>query len=192
MEGRTVGNRRKPAYGAGGRARLGRLAQGRALRALLRLLQHSGHHLRRRAGFPSGYGIRNMAASSSTARSCLFAFTEATVAESHRHHPQGLWRRLRRDELEAYPGRCELCLALGRDRGDGSRRVRRRSSTAAELGDPEAIKGAHRSEYRRARFANPFVAAERGYIDEVILPRNTRRRICRALNMLRNKQVENP
>lgn len=42
------------------------------------------------------------------------------------------------------------------------------------------------------RFANPFVAAERGYIDEVILPRNTRRRICSALNMLRNKTVENP
>ena len=37
-----------------------------------------------------------------------------------------------------------------------------------------------------------FVAAERGYIDEVILPHNTRRRICRALNMLRNKTVENP
>ncbi len=42
------------------------------------------------------------------------------------------------------------------------------------------------------RFANPFVAAERGYIDEVIVPRNTRRRISRALNMLRNKRTENP
>ena len=46
-------------------------------------------------------------------------------------------------------------------------------------------------EYQQ-RFANPFIAAERGYIDEVILPRNTRRRICRALNMLRDKRVENP
>lgn len=42
------------------------------------------------------------------------------------------------------------------------------------------------------RFANPFVAAERGYIDEVIIPHSTRRLICRALNMLRNKTVENP
>jgi len=40
-------------------------------------------------------------------------------AESHRHHPQSLWRRLRRDELKTHPGRCELCLAFGRDRGDG-------------------------------------------------------------------------
>ncbi|GBE43022.1 putative propionyl-CoA carboxylase beta chain 5 [bacterium BMS3Bbin10] len=42
------------------------------------------------------------------------------------------------------------------------------------------------------RFANPFIAAERGYIDEVIMPRNTRMRVTRALNMLRTKQVENP
>ena len=60
----------------------------------------------------------------------------------------------------------------------------------ADLADPEKIKG-RIAEYEE-RFANPFVAAERGYIDDVILPRNTRRRICRALNMLRNKQVENP
>ncbi len=60
----------------------------------------------------------------------------------------------------------------------------------ADLGDPEKIK-ARIAEYEK-RFANPFVAAERGYIDEVILPRNTRLRICRALNMLRNKHVENP
>ena len=60
----------------------------------------------------------------------------------------------------------------------------------SELGDPEKI-GKRIKEYED-RFANPFVAAERGYIDEVILPHNTRRRICRALNMLRNKTVENP
>ena len=60
----------------------------------------------------------------------------------------------------------------------------------AELADPEKIK-ARIDEYQK-RFANPFVAAERGYIDEVILPHGTRRRICRALNMLRNKTLENP
>jgi propionyl-CoA carboxylase beta chain len=60
----------------------------------------------------------------------------------------------------------------------------------SELSDPEKIK-ARSDEYQR-RFANPFVAAERGYIDEVVLPRATRQRICRALNMLRNKTVENP
>lgn len=42
------------------------------------------------------------------------------------------------------------------------------------------------------RFCSPFVAAERGYIDEVIMPHSTRRRLSRALNMLKNKKVENP
>jgi propionyl-CoA carboxylase beta chain len=60
----------------------------------------------------------------------------------------------------------------------------------AELGDPAKIK--KRIDEYQARFANPFVAAERGYIDEVILPHGTRKRIARALQMLRNKRVENP
>jgi propionyl-CoA carboxylase beta chain len=44
----------------------------------------------------------------------------------------------------------------------------------------------------KKRFGNPFIAAERGYIDEVIQPCGTRYRIARALNMLRNKQEEMP
>ncbi len=60
----------------------------------------------------------------------------------------------------------------------------------SELGDAEKI--AQRIADYEQRFANPFVAAERGYIDEVITPSSTRRRVCRALNMLRNKTVENP
>jgi len=59
-----------------------------------------------------------------------------------------------------------------------------------ELADP--VKIAARIEEYKARFANPFIAAERGYIDEVIRPRDTRMRLCRALNMLRGKTVENP
>jgi len=46
-------------------------------------------------------------------------------------------------------------------------------------------------EYEDA-FANPFVAASRGYIDEVIYPHSTRRRIALGLRKLRNKQLENP
>ena len=59
-----------------------------------------------------------------------------------------------------------------------------------DLGDAEKI--ARRTEEYREKFANPFVAGARGYIDDVIMPRNTRRRIARALVMLRNKQLENP
>jgi propionyl-CoA carboxylase beta chain len=46
-------------------------------------------------------------------------------------------------------------------------------------------------EYRE-KFANPFVAAERGYIDEVIEPRDTRRRLIQALEILQNKRDSNP
>jgi acetyl-CoA carboxylase carboxyltransferase component len=46
-------------------------------------------------------------------------------------------------------------------------------------------------EYRDS-FANPFVAAKYGYIDDIIEPRNTRFRIIRALQSLRNKRLENP
>jgi len=60
----------------------------------------------------------------------------------------------------------------------------------ADLGDTAAIEA--RTEEYREKFANPFVAASRGFIDDVILPHDTRRRLCRALAMLRDKQLANP
>ena len=59
-----------------------------------------------------------------------------------------------------------------------------------DMDNPEAI-AARTAEYED-RFANPFVAAARGYIDEVIYPHSTRRRIALGLRKLRNKQLENP
>jgi len=47
------------------------------------------------------------------------------------------------------------------------------------------------AEYRE-KFANPFVAGRRGYIDDVIFPRDTRKRLCRSLTMLRGKRLQNP
>src|SRR3982075_1560824 len=60
----------------------------------------------------------------------------------------------------------------------------------ADLADAAAIE-ARAQEYRE-KFANPFVAASRGFIDDVIKPSTTRRRLCRALAMLRGKQLQNP
>src|SRR5437667_1015943 len=60
----------------------------------------------------------------------------------------------------------------------------------ADIGDEAAI-GARTEEYRD-KFANPFVAASRGFIDDVIQPATTRQRLCRALAMLRGKQLQNP
>jgi propionyl-CoA carboxylase beta chain len=59
-----------------------------------------------------------------------------------------------------------------------------------DLGDQDKI--ATRTREYEDRFMSPFVAAERGYIDEVIMPHSTRRRLARALAMLRSKTVEQP
>lgn len=59
-----------------------------------------------------------------------------------------------------------------------------------DIGNAEKI-AAHTKAYED-RFLSPFVAAERGYVDEVIMPHSTRRRVARALRMLRNKDMQNP
>jgi len=59
-----------------------------------------------------------------------------------------------------------------------------------DIGDPEKI--AQRTAEYEAQFANPFVAASKGFIDEVIMPHSTRKRIALGLRKLRNKQLENP
>ena len=61
---------------------------------------------------------------------------------------------------------------------------REEKSDTAKLAEREA-------EYK-AKFANPFVAGARGFIDDVIMPHNTRKRIARSLAMLRDKKLENP
>ncbi|MFN7778541.1 MAG: acyl-CoA carboxylase subunit beta [Betaproteobacteria bacterium] len=59
-----------------------------------------------------------------------------------------------------------------------------------EKGDPERL-AAREQEYRKT-FANPFIAGKRGYIDDVIMPRETRKRLARSLAMLRTKDLKNP
>ncbi len=57
--------------------------------------------------------------------------------------------------------------------------------------DPERVLAEKMEDYRRA-FVNPFLAARRGYIDEVIFPRDTRRRLIRALQVLEGKKADAP
>ena len=58
------------------------------------------------------------------------------------------------------------------------------------MDNPEKIEA--RTEEYREKFANPFVAGRKGFIDDVIMPHGTRRRVCKALGMLRNKDITNP
>jgi propionyl-CoA carboxylase beta chain len=60
----------------------------------------------------------------------------------------------------------------------------------SELSDRERI--AQRTKEYETRFANPFVAAEKGFIDDVIMPHSTRKRLARAFASLKNKDLHNP
>ncbi len=119
----------------------------------------------------------------------LFAFTEATVPKVTvitRKAYGGAYdvmssKHIRGDVNYAWPS-AEIAVMGAK----GAVEILYRS----ELDDPAKIQ--KRIDEYQARFANPFVAAERGYIDEVILPHGTRKRVARALQMLRNKRVENP
>jgi propionyl-CoA carboxylase beta chain len=59
-----------------------------------------------------------------------------------------------------------------------------------DVGDPEKLQ--KRTQEYTERFANPVVAGSRGFIDDVIMPSNTRKRICRSLAMLKGKKLQNP
>ncbi len=59
-----------------------------------------------------------------------------------------------------------------------------------DIGDAKKI--AERTKEYQERFANPFKAASFGFIDDVIMPHGTRRRICRSLQMLKTKDIKNP
>lgn len=59
-----------------------------------------------------------------------------------------------------------------------------------DLGDEEKI--ARRTEEYREKFANPFIAGQLGFIDDVVMPHDTRQRVCRSFAMLKNKELNNP
>ncbi len=59
-----------------------------------------------------------------------------------------------------------------------------------DLGDPEKI--AEHTQNYEDNFANPYVAARKGYIDDIIMPHSTRRRVAKALRTLRTKALTNP
>ncbi len=90
------GRGRQPADGACRRARHQRQQEGRALRAFLRCVLDPDRHVRRCAGLPprhrAGAQRHHQARRQAAVRLC-----RGDRAEDHRDHPQGLWRRLRRD-----------------------------------------------------------------------------------------------
>jgi propionyl-CoA carboxylase beta chain len=119
----------------------------------------------------------------------LFAFAEATVPKITvitRKAYGGAYdvmasKHLRGDVNYAWPG-AEIAVMGAK----GAVEIIFRS----DIGDTRKI--AARTEEYRQKFANPFIAANRGFIDDVIMPHGTRRRICKALATLETKRLENP
>jgi propionyl-CoA carboxylase beta chain len=118
----------------------------------------------------------------------LYAFAEATVPKITvitRKAYGGAYcvmgsKHLRTDVNFAYPT-AEIAV-MG---AEGAVNIVYRRELAAAA-DAEQVRGEKIAEFRE-RFANPFIAAERGFIDDVIEPRETRPRVIRALRMLENK-----
>jgi propionyl-CoA carboxylase beta chain len=123
----------------------------------------------------------------------LYAFAEATVPKITvitRKAYGGAYcvmasKHIRTDLNYAYPT-AEIAV-LGPE-GAANVLYRRELAKAA---DPEAARKEKAAEFRE-KFANPYVAADRGFVDEVIEPRQTRRKIIAGLEMTRNKRDRNP
>ena len=193
LDGHVVGIVGQPAAEARRHARHRRLREGGALRPDVRRVQHPARDVRRRPGLPAGDrpGVRR---DHPPRRQAALRVLRGDRAPRADHHPQGLRRRVRGHELEVDRRRPRLRVAVGRDRGHGAagrgqhhlpqgdRSGRRRRGTHG----PSSIE-----EYTE-RFANPYIAAERGYVDDVIDPRDTRRVLIRSLEMLRTKREEMP
>ncbi len=123
----------------------------------------------------------------------LYAFAEATVPKVTviiRKAYGGAYcvlnsRHMRADIVYAWPS-AEIAV-MGPD--GAVEVIFRKEAMAAE--NPKAVLQAREKEYRE-KFANPFIAAERGYIDDIIEPAETRFRLIRALEMLANKKDSIP
>ena len=123
----------------------------------------------------------------------LYAFAEATVPKVTvilRKAYGGAYiimnsRHLRGDIVYAWPS-AEIAV-MGSE--SATEIIFRKESVG--MSDPDAYIRKREEEYRRD-FANPFRAAERGYVDQVIRPEETRTRLIRALELLRNKKEHQP
>ena len=123
----------------------------------------------------------------------LYAFAEATVPKITvitRKAYGGAYcvmasKHLRTDLNYAWPS-AEIAV-MGPEGAVGV--LYRRELQAAT--DPEALRARRVAEFRE-RFANPFVATERGFVDAVIQPRQTRAKITAGLEMARTKRTHNP
>ena len=160
LGGRPVGIVANQPAAPGRHPRHRRVGEGRALRALLRRVQHPARDLRGRARLPAGHraGVRRH---HPARREAALRLRRGDGAEGDRHHAQGLRRRLLRHVEQAHPHRLQLRVADGRDRGDGTRGRGQHPLPARARGGRRRRRRARAEKIAefREKFANPYVAA---------------------------------
>ena len=136
---------------------------------------HAGHH----AGIRRHHQARRQAA---------LRLRRVHRAEGYRDHPQGLRRRLRRDESKHLRGDVNIAWPSAEIAVMGPK-----GAVEIIFREERTIRQAGRARSRvQGQVRQSFVAGARGFIDDVIMPHATRKRICRSLAMLRDKQLDNP
>ena len=186
-------HRREPACAPGRHARHRRVGEGGALRPVLRRVQHPARHVRGRARVSAWHasGVRRHHPSR---REAAVRVRGSHRAEGDRDHAEGVRRRVLRDVEQAHSDRRQLRVADRGDRGHGAGGRRQHSLQARARGGRRIRSrcAAERVAEFREKFANPYVAASRGFIDEVIRPRQTRAKLIAALATLETKRDKNP
>ena len=192
VDGRSVGVVANQPMSFAGTPRHRRVREGRAFRAHLRRVQHPDPDVRRRPGFLPGTsqewnGIIRRGAK------LLYAYAEATVpkvtvitrkAYGGAYDVMGS-KHVRADINLAWPT-AEIAV-MG---AQGAANILHRRELA-DADDPERARKELVDDYE-SHFANPYIAAERGYVDAVITPSQTRHEVIRALRLLRNKRESLP
>ena len=187
-------HRRQSAGVSRGRAGYQRFGERRAIRALLRRLQYPADHVRRRARIFARHAA-GMDGIIRHGAKLLYAFAEATVPKITvitRKAYGGAYcvmssKHIRTDVNFAWPT-AEIAV-MGPEGAVNI--VYKREIERAPEADRERLRREKVAEFRE-RFANPYVAAERGYIDAVIEPSQTRAKLITALRSLENKRDTNP
>ena len=191
------GHRRQPAHPVRRLPGHQRLGEGRPVHPHLRLLQRPDRHAGRRSGLPAGHrpGVQRH---HPPRRQAALRLRRGHGRQDHRDHPQGLRRRVLRDGLQGDGRRRERGVADRADRGDGRRgRGRVRLPPAAQARPPrsgddvDALRLELQQDYEDT-LVNPYIAAERGYVDAVIPPSHTRGYVATALRLLERKVTQMP
>ena len=149
--------------------------------------------LRRRAGLPPR-DLAGVGRDHPPRREAAVRLRRGDRPEDHRDHPQGLRRRLRRHVAPSTCGRTST--SPGRRPRSRSWAPRARSTSSTAATSPQSPTPDERREKLiddyKARFANPYTAAERGYVDDVIIPHETRPKVIAALEALLTKREPGP